>query len=91
MDSDPDSQSPAEVPAGEEVPVVVPPADSSDPGLSGDAPSLDTELQAGGQAVEDGPGGEEQEEEGGADRALIKPRPPLLQLRRGTGEINMMV
>ncbi|TKS87316.1 Dynein heavy chain 5, axonemal [Collichthys lucidus] len=84
MDSDPDSQCPAEVPAEEEAPVVVPPADGSDPGLSGDAPSPDTELQAGGQAVQDGPGGEEEEEEGGADRALIKPRPPLLQLRRGT-------
>lgn len=75
--ADPDSQSPAEASPA------VPPAGSSEPGLNACAP--DPELQAGGQGVQDGPGGEEEEEEeGGADRALIKPRPPLLQLRRGS-------
>lgn len=80
--ADPDS--PAEVSQrGQEL--VVPPAGGSEPGLNGCAPSLRTELQAGGQEVRDGPGGEEEEdEEGGADGAFTKPGPPLLQLRRGT-------
>lgn len=81
--ADPDSQSPAEVSHGEQV-LIVPPAFSSEPGLNGCAPSPDTELQTGAQRVQDGLGGEEEEEEeGGADRAFTKPRPPLLQLRRG--------
>ncbi|XP_041817844.1 dynein heavy chain 5, axonemal [Chelmon rostratus] len=78
--ADPDS--PAEVSQrGQEL--VVPPAGGSEPGLNGCAPSLRTELQAGGQEVRDGPGGEEEEdEEGGADGAFTKPGPPLLQLCR---------
>lgn len=58
--------------------LLVPPVSSSEPGLGG------SELQAGGQGVQDGPGGEEEEEEGGADGAFTKPRPPLLHLHRGT-------
>lgn len=79
-----------EVSQREQAPVV-PPDGSSDPGLNGCAPSPDMELQAGGQGVQsapeqsldpglksqDVPGAEEDEEE-------AKPRPPLLQLRRGT-------
>lgn len=74
---------------------VVPPADSSDPGLNSSAPSLDTELQTGGLGVQpaseqsldpglenpDSPG--QEEEEGGADRAFTKPRPPQLHVRTG--------
>ncbi|KAL7373953.1 hypothetical protein ABVT39_018239 [Epinephelus coioides] len=80
--ADPDS--PAEVSQREQSPVVSP-AGSSEPGLNGCAPSLDTELQAGGQEVQDGPGGDEEEKEeagGGADEAFTKPRPPVLHLRR---------
>lgn len=69
--ADPDSPSPAEVSQREQE-VVVPPAGRSEPGLNGCAPSPDTELQE-----------QQEEEEGGADRALTKPRPPVLQLRRG--------
>lgn len=81
--ADPESQSPAEVSHGEQV-LIVPSAGSSEPGLNGCAPSPDTELHAGVQRVQNGPGREEEEEEkGGADRAFTEPRPPLLQLRRG--------
>lgn len=88
--ADPDSQSPAEVSRGEQV-SIVPPAGSSEAGLNGRAPSPDTELQAGSQKVRDGPGGEEEEEEGGADRAITKPRPPLLQPGRGADNTDFMV
>lgn len=81
--ADPDS--PAEVPQRDQVPVG-PPADSSEPGLDGCAPLAGKELREGGLGVQDGPGTDEVEEEGGADKALIKPTPPLLQLRRGTDE-----
>ncbi|XP_070784429.1 dynein axonemal heavy chain 5 [Enoplosus armatus] len=79
--ADPDPQSPAEVPHRDQV-SIVPPAGSSEAGLNGCAPPLDTELQVGVQGVQDGPGGEEEEDdEGGASN---KPRPPLLHLRRDT-------
>ena len=85
--ADPDSQPPDEVSQREQG-ADVPPAGSSEPGLSGCAPPSDTELQAGGQRVQDSPGGEEEEEEeeeeGGADKASTKPRAPVLQLHRGT-------
>ncbi|XP_049912492.1 dynein axonemal heavy chain 5 [Epinephelus moara] len=79
--ADPDS--PAEVSQREQSPVS--PAGSSEPGLNGCAPSPDTELQVGGQEVQDGSGGDEEEKEeagGGADEAFTKPRPPVLHLRR---------
>ncbi|KAM8731517.1 dynein axonemal heavy chain 5 [Acanthopagrus schlegelii] len=77
--ADPDSQPPDEVSEREQGADVTP-AGSSEP-------SSDTELQAGGQRVQDGAGGEEEEEEeeeeeGGADKAFTKPRPPGLQLHR---------
>lgn len=72
--TDPDS--PVEVPQGELVPDG-PPA-SSQPGHPG------TELQDGGLQVQEGPGGGEVEEDGGAE-ALVQPRLPQLQLPRGTG------
>ncbi|XP_010787220.1 dynein heavy chain 5, axonemal-like [Notothenia coriiceps] len=56
---------------------LVPPGSSSEPGLNSGAPSPDTELQAGGQEEV-----EEALEEGGADGALMNPKPPLLHLRR---------
>ncbi|KAI4795763.1 hypothetical protein KUCAC02_029675 [Chaenocephalus aceratus] len=56
---------------------VVPPGSSSEPGLNSCAPSPDTELQAGGQEEV-----EEALEEGGADGALMNPKPPLHHLRR---------
>lgn len=59
---------------------VGPSADSSEPGLDG------KKLREGGLGVQDGPGADEVEEEGGADKALIKPTPPLLQLRGGTDQ-----
>ncbi|KAM9337116.1 dynein axonemal heavy chain 5 [Symphorus nematophorus] len=80
--ADPDS--PAEVPEREQAPGV-PPADSSEPGLNSCTPPTDTEIQSGGQRLQNGAGGDKQEEEGGgggADRALITPRPPVLQLCR---------
>ncbi|XP_051241668.1 dynein axonemal heavy chain 5 isoform X2 [Dicentrarchus labrax] len=78
--ADLDSPSAAELPQTEQTPVGLP-AGSSEPGLNGCAPSPDTQLQAGGQG---GPGGEGEdgEEERGGDGVSIKPRPPLLQLRR---------
>lgn len=78
--ADPDSQSPAEV-SHREQPSIVPPAGSSKPGLNDFAPTPDTELQEGVQRIQDFSGGEEEKEEGGADRS--KPRPPLIHLRRG--------
>ncbi|XP_008293860.1 dynein heavy chain 5, axonemal [Stegastes partitus] len=52
--ADPDSPSPAEVPQGGR-PSIVPPHSSCRAGLSGSAPSPDTELQAGGQGRRSGP------------------------------------
>lgn len=83
---DPDSQSPPKVLQKKRVSIVPPPC-SPDPDF---APSPDVELQHAqelnhdrGQDGQDGPGGEEEEEEGGADRAFTKLRPPQLDLRRG--------
>lgn len=83
--ADPDSQPPDEVSEREQGADVTP-AGSSEP-------SSDTELQAGGQRVQDGAGGEEEEEEeeGGADKAFTKPRPPGLQLHRGTENTSKVV
>lgn len=70
--TDPDSASPAEESLREEG-TVVPPAGSSGPGLD-QVPSLDAELQAEEQRVQEG----EEEAE------IIKPKPPLINLRRDT-------
>lgn len=77
---DPDSQSPPKVLQKKRV-SIVPPAGSPDPDF---APSPDAEVQRdGGLDGRDGPGGEEEEEEGGADRAFTKLTSPQLDLRRG--------
>lgn len=73
--ADPDS--PVEVPQ-EELEPDGPPANSSQLRNPG------TELQGGGLRVQEGPGGGEVEEDEGAE-ALVQPRPPQLQLLRGTG------
>ncbi|XP_060921113.1 dynein axonemal heavy chain 5 [Labrus mixtus] len=57
---------------------VLPPG-SSEPGINGCAPSPNVELQAEEQRIHDEV---EEEKEGGADREMTKPRPPLLNLRR---------
>ncbi|XP_068593236.1 dynein axonemal heavy chain 5 [Cebidichthys violaceus] len=77
--ADPDS----EVPPTEHSPVL-PPVSSPEPGLSVCAPSPDTELQAGGQGVQDGPVEEEEEKGGGGGGggASTKPRPSLLHVHR---------
>ncbi|XP_042366785.1 dynein axonemal heavy chain 5 [Plectropomus leopardus] len=79
--ADPDA--PAEA-SHREQSLIVPPAGSSEPGPNTSAPSPDTELQAGGQEVQDGcrREEEEEEEEEGGDRAFTKPTPPVLHLRR---------
>ncbi|CAJ1081553.1 dynein axonemal heavy chain 5 isoform X1 [Xyrichtys novacula] len=74
--ADPDSQTPVEDSQGE-LETGVPAAGSSEPGPDPD-PSLDMELQAEGLRVQEG----EEEEKGGADGELIKPRPPLLHLHK---------
>ncbi|XP_065805228.1 dynein axonemal heavy chain 5 [Labrus bergylta] len=57
---------------------VLPPG-SSEPEINGCAPSPNLELQAEEQRIHDEV---EEEKEGGADREMTKPRPPLLNLRR---------
>ena len=68
---------------------VVPPGSSSEPGLNSGAPSPDIELQAGGQGVLREEEVEEALEEGGADGALMKPK-PLLHLHRGTDHTDSL-
>ncbi|KAI3354988.1 hypothetical protein L3Q82_004780 [Scortum barcoo] len=79
--ADSDSQSPAELSQEEQV-STAPPASSFEPRLNGRTPSPNTELHAGNQRVPHLPGGVEEEEEGGANTAFTKSRPPMLQLRR---------